>query len=86
MRLPCLIFLILRTHVQFRRPYFHWPTYQDQVRRHLYRTDWGVFMVTMAACALAAGRLSDGVPMPPCPDLLRSEAAHFFPRNAALPR
>lgn len=47
------------------RPYFHWPTFQSQVHRQLYRADWGVFIVTMAVCSLTAGRLSTGIVVSP---------------------
>ncbi|KAJ5627470.1 hypothetical protein N7528_004897 [Penicillium herquei] len=35
------------------RPYFHWPTFDSQIRQQLYRSDWGVFIVTMACYAAA---------------------------------
>ncbi|OJJ38305.1 hypothetical protein ASPWEDRAFT_168219 [Aspergillus wentii DTO 134E9] len=56
------------------RPYFHWPTFRAQISQQLYRSDWGLFIVTMAVCALAAGRLHDGIAMPPDPHPLRFEA------------
>ena len=46
------------------KPVFHWPTFYAQVQQQLYRSDWGVFVVTMAVCALTAGRLYCGVPLP----------------------
>lgn len=46
------------------RPYFHWPTYRAQVQEQAYRSDWGVFIITMAVCCLAAGRLNDGIQIP----------------------
>ncbi|ETS84443.1 hypothetical protein PFICI_02468 [Pestalotiopsis fici W106-1] len=54
------------------RPYFHWPTFQSQIRQQLYRSDWGIFVVTMAVCALTAGRLYSGVPGPSHLDHVRS--------------
>lgn len=46
------------------KPVFHWPTFYAQVQQQLYRSDWGMFVVTMAVCALTAGRLYSGVPLP----------------------
>lgn len=62
------------------RPYFHWPTYQAQVQLRQYRYDWGLFTFTMAVCAMAAGRLCDGVLMPTGPNPLRLQAAGLFNR------
>jgi hypothetical protein len=42
------------------------------------RTDWGVFIVTMAVCSLGAIRLCDGAPMGSNPHPLRSEAVDLF--------
>ncbi|KAJ3457981.1 hypothetical protein MRS44_012090 [Fusarium solani] len=60
------------------RPYFHWPTFQSQVQQSLYRLDRGLFAVTMAVCALASGRLHNGMPVPESPHPLRLEAVPLF--------
>ncbi|KAL6360813.1 hypothetical protein LRP88_06521 [Fusarium phalaenopsidis] len=60
------------------RPYFHWPTFQSQVQQSLYRLDRGLFAVTMAVCALASGRLHNGMPVPESPHPLRLEAIPLF--------
>ncbi|RAH83165.1 hypothetical protein BO86DRAFT_426937, partial [Aspergillus japonicus CBS 114.51] len=52
----CLIQFFHRTIYPIR-PYFHWPTFEAQVRGQEYRSDWGIYVVTMAVCALAAGRV-----------------------------
>lgn len=59
------------------KPVFHWPTFDAQIQQQLYRSDWGVFVVTMAVCAVTAGRLYSGVPLPPHLQLddVRSKAA-----------
>ncbi|GLA99218.1 hypothetical protein AtubIFM61612_010684 [Aspergillus tubingensis] len=64
------------------RPYLHWPTFSAQITSQLYRTDWGVFVVTMAVCALTAGRLYEGIPATtPAQGL---ELALLRPDSAAL--
>lgn len=52
-----------------RYPYFHWPTFQDQVQQGLYRTDRAFCATVMAACAISSARIRDGaydqLPIPP---------------------
>ncbi|KAL3292127.1 nuclear protein [Colletotrichum asianum] len=57
------------------RPYFHWPTFRSQVEQKKYQSEWGVFIVTMAVCCFAAGRLNDGIPIPSGLHNLRAEAS-----------
>ncbi|VUC30167.1 unnamed protein product [Clonostachys rosea] len=57
------------------RPYFHWPTYRAQIQQQEYRSDWSVFIVTMAVCCLAAGRLNDGISISTALQQIRSESA-----------
>lgn len=47
-----------------RLPYFHWPTFYNQVCQQLYRSDWAVFVATMSVSALTAGWLNSGISMP----------------------
>ncbi|OAA63402.1 Phytanoyl-CoA dioxygenase [Niveomyces insectorum RCEF 264] len=62
------------------RPYFHWPTYQAQIKNQIYRSDWGIFVVTMAVCAMSAYRLSSGLTMPPDPPLNHADASAIAAR------
>lgn len=48
------------TQADCRRPFLHWPTWMSELRAERYRSNWGVFIVTMAMCALSAGKLADG--------------------------
>ncbi|KAH0428478.1 hypothetical protein CcaCcLH18_09036 [Colletotrichum camelliae] len=57
------------------RPYFHWPTFRSQVEQKKYQSDWGIFIVTMAVCCFAAGRLNDGISIPSGLHNLRAEAS-----------
>ncbi|CAK7224238.1 hypothetical protein SEUCBS140593_005507 [Sporothrix eucalyptigena] len=57
------------------RPYFHWPTYEARIEKQMYRTDWNLFVVTMAVCSLAAARLCDGFTIGGEQHPLLSEAA-----------
>ncbi len=43
-----------------RRPFIHWPSMAADIRVGRYRFNWGVFLVTVAMCAMAAGKLADG--------------------------
>ncbi|KAJ9256875.1 hypothetical protein C8Q69DRAFT_499124 [Paecilomyces variotii] len=73
------------------RPYFHWPTFRAQISNQLYRSDWGVFVVTMAVCALTAGRLYNGIPSTHNLEGLRSDAVTlsstcYFAAVRAMPK
>lgn len=59
------------------RPYFHWPTFEAQIQQQMYRSDWGVFVVTMAVCALTAGRVYDGLAVPTDVNMTSSEATNL---------
>lgn len=52
--------LCARLRADNRRPFLHWPTWMAELRAERYRSNWGAFIVTMAMCALSAGKLADG--------------------------
>jgi hypothetical protein len=47
------------------RPYFHWPTFLEQITQQQYRSDRALYAVTMSLCSLAAARLPDGSSVSP---------------------
>ncbi|GMK55902.1 hypothetical protein CspeluHIS016_0209580 [Cutaneotrichosporon spelunceum] len=57
------------------RPFIHWPTMAANIRAGRYRSNWGVFMVTAAVCAMAAGKLADGGVPGNVPSSLQERAA-----------
>ncbi|CAK9782006.1 unnamed protein product [Cutaneotrichosporon oleaginosum] len=51
--------IFLRTMYPLR-PFIHWPSMMADIRAGRYRSNWGVFIVTIAMCAMAASKLADG--------------------------
>lgn len=62
---PLYVELTILLRADHRRPFLHWPSTLADLRAGRYRSNWSVFIVTLAMCAIAAGKLVDGgVPGP----------------------